>query len=332
VQTLFAVLLAAIELFNQPINDDYRLRVVENSVDEVTSVRLLLVNRANANRFWELGTITGAQGAINFTVDRADGDSIVLSSRTEYGILETSIKLFFNVSSKQVVRRVDFKPQEAMSAVSEQEGARVAVPREVFEKIRQVQSYEPPDSPLISGQFLNQPLPQPTFAEFSHARPQRVLDGYDAATVFHEWIGPYQKVGEQIWFGDAFYDGEGYSGIGAIGHFDVATKKYTLLRIPEVVGCSVSALFVEGNILWAGLYFQTEGEVPSRGLLRYDIATNRAQVYHIEDFIHTIVRSGEKLFMGTTNGIYVLEKGTLKRHRAEPSRSGMFTLITENIN
>ena len=43
-------------------------------------------------------------------------------------------------------------------------------------------------------------------------------------------IGPFQKLGDTIWFCNSFDRGEGTNGVGGIGYFDLSEKKYHMIR------------------------------------------------------------------------------------------------------
>jgi hypothetical protein len=78
-------------------------------------------------------------------------------------------------------------------------------------------------------------LPRTTYDQFAAARPQRVKDGYRReGTEIDESIGPWQRQDGRIWFGKAFYDGEGSTGVGGFGYFDEKEKKLQLFNPPEI--------------------------------------------------------------------------------------------------
>src|SRR5687768_746889 len=107
-------------LFDQPIDELYKLRVVVRFEDGGTLTRVLLVDRTNADRFWELARLID-MSELNFRLERVDRSSLVLSRTTEYGIQEGFIKLFFHTPSKRLLRRIDFKPHQSIDLVSEEE-------------------------------------------------------------------------------------------------------------------------------------------------------------------------------------------------------------------
>src|SRR5262249_30141629 len=96
-------------------------------------------------------------------------------------------------------------------------------------------------------------LPQSSYDEFARARPARVKDGYGRESTIDERVGAYQTIGDRIWFGKAFYDGEGTTGVGGIGSFDTGSNRFTIFSVPEMYSWSVSALLVEADAVWAGL-------------------------------------------------------------------------------
>ena len=84
------------------------------------------------------------------------------------------------------------------------------------------------------------PAPIPTVDFYRQTLPQK-----QAPAEMESDIGPFVQDGDKIWFATSFYDGEGTSGIGAIGSFDIATHKYhdavlagdrAVVRIGDFVG------------------------------------------------------------------------------------------------
>jgi hypothetical protein len=103
------------------------------------------------------------------------------------------------------------------------------------------------------------PLPQSAYLTFARARPGRVKNGYDeVSTHIQERIGAFQLTSRQYWVGKTFYDGEGTTGVGAIGYLDRAGR-YTFLQIPDLFDWSVDSLLVEETVIWAGRVAHPEG-------------------------------------------------------------------------
>jgi hypothetical protein len=321
-----------VKVYEAPIDDVYSLRATVAYSPSL--LRVLLVDRANANRYWEIASIPDSYDHA-YTVEHADRSSVVFTrSDPDYGIHQGSLKLFFDVRSKRLLKQIEFDPTKALQTVGRNEALRIGLDPALFDQIKKVDPHPAlDDDARLPQAFKVQPLPRSTYRDFARARPERVKDGYDeAGTIIKETVGVYQAVSDRIWFGKAFYDGEGYTGVGAIGYLDLSRKKYVFLPIPAVVDVSVSAILVEDQVLWAGMERHPEGEDQPLGLLRYDFQNFQSQVFPIEDPISSIHRSGDALVIGTPNGIYVLGKdGHLTRHRVTPTIDGKFVLYTEKI-
>jgi len=287
-------------VYNAPIDSAYTLRAEESHFSKWPGVcctslfRLLLVDRANPNRYWEIAAIP-EEYEYTYTVKRADRSSLVVErTDSSYGIYEGSFKIFFDVGSKGLLKRIEFKPLEGMKSVSIQEARRAGLDPALFDQIR---NFDPNRNLFLNRSQLpqllrNQSLPQSTYRDFARARPRRVRDGYvENATSIGEEIGAYQVVDGRVWLGKRFYDGEGSTGVGALGYFDIAQQKFVFLDIPEIVDWSVSAILVESQTVWAGLQNNPEGASRSGGLLRHDMKTSSIHIYPVEDLIQTIHRS-----------------------------------------
>src|SRR5215470_12476766 len=100
-------------VYNAPIDSAYALRAEASYFPKSPGVcctslfRLLLVDRTNSNRYWEIATIP-EEYEYTYTVKRADGSSLVVE-RTDsgYGIYHGSFKIFFDAGSKRLLKRID---------------------------------------------------------------------------------------------------------------------------------------------------------------------------------------------------------------------------------
>ena len=169
-------------------------------------------------------------------------------------------------------------------------------------------------------------MPQSSKEEYLRARPQKTAVG-----LIEEEIGPYQVVGDRFWFGKTFYDGEGISGVGSVGYFDLVQKKFVLFSPPALAAWSSSALLVEGDNVWVGLLRRPEGRAWSGGLLQYDLASDSTKQYEIKEAVLAIERWKDALYVGTSNGIYVLRNDQLQHFVIEPSRNGEFQIVTADL-
>ena len=139
------------------------------------------------------------------------------------------------------------------------------------------------------------------------------------------------RVERQNWDFVKITTDEGITGVGTIGSFDRAAKKFAFLQTPEVVDWSVSNLLVEGDTIWAGLVRHPEGADRSGGLLRRDNKSGRSRTYAVDDVIFRIERWRDGLYLTTSNGIYVLTGERITRHRVEPDINAKPSLVSEQL-
>jgi len=150
-------------------------------------------------------------------------------------------------------------------------------------------------------------LPQPDYDTFQRYRPVRTTHGYTREnTTIAEGIGPFQLVGDKGWFGMSFYDGEGMSGVGGLGHFDISTKQFEVHYYPEIADWSASAIFVEDRYIWLGLLRRPEGAPFPGGLARFDRQQGTFRIIEIPAIVNKILRVGEVLYLATSEGIYFI--------------------------
>jgi hypothetical protein len=324
-------------LYDQPIDSLYRLRiaVTYRSAPPNTCcssyLRVLLVDSANANRYWEVTTVEESE-AIVFEVQRIDTGSVVLSRKTtDHGIDRGNVKLFFETQSKRLVKRIDFDtPLEIRfpsDAVAQQvlnvspEGLKLLRERRALNAVYL--------DPVLPAQLVANPPPQSTYRTFAQARPERVTNGYtESDTTIEERVGAYQVDSDRIWVAKTFYDGEGVSGVGGVGHVD-ASGRYSFLSIPLMVDWSARSLLVEGDSLYVGRVRNGEGAEESGGLLQYNLRTGESLTFPVPDPIHSITRLAGRLFLGTTRGLCVVQDGSIVRYRSEPDTDGRLGVVSE---
>jgi hypothetical protein len=102
-----------------------------------------------------------------------------------------------------------------------------------------------------------------------------------------------------------------------------------MFSIPELADWSVSALYVEDDAVWAGLVNHPEGAGRSGGLVRYEPATGNVTRYNVPDIVVTMNRQNDRLFIGTSNGLYILRDGRFSRFRFEPDIDGNFVPVRD---
>ena len=140
-------------------------------------------------------------------------------------------------------------------------------------------------------------------------------------------IGPWAADASRIWFASTFYDAEGFSGVGAIGSFDRASRKYTMRYLPVIAPWSASAILLDRGVLWIGLMRRPEGDTIGGGLLRYDLQDGSTRRYPFRDYVYTIDRVEETIYCGTSDGLYTLHAEVLRHFSFEPDVSGRLSLV-----
>ena len=170
------------------------------------------------------------------------------------------------------------------------------------------------------------PVPAPSLAFYKKTLPTKQPPGE-----IENDIGPFAFDGRRIWFASSFYDGEGVSSVGAIGSFDVATRKYNMRYLPEIAPWSGSALRLDGDDLWMGLMRRPEGANYGVGLLRYNIGTGGVRKYAVADLIYTIDRLNSAIYCGTSNGLYIVQGDRITQLRFEPDAHGKLTMFSRQI-
>jgi hypothetical protein len=176
------------------------------------------------------------------------------------------------------------------------------------------------------------PLPVPDYATFARLRPRRVADGYTRdGTHLEAEIGPFEVVGRRVWFGTRFYDGEGTTGVGALGSFDLDRRTWQLFRPRAILDWSASAILVENTVVWVGLVEHTEGRGAAGGLLRWDSRTHAQRTYAIPAAISAVRRVGPRLYVSTEDGLYVLDGERLVHARFRHERGGALSVVVEPV-
>ncbi len=219
-----------------------------------------------------------------------------------------------------------FKILEGEARKSAGEGAVIRGP--AGEQVRVVNQTPPGQPPQPSGISVRlgasekfYPVPKPGMALHRKLLPEKQAPG----EIVNE-IGPYSAVQGRIWFANSFYDSEGESGVGAIGSFDIASRRYEMRYLPEIAPWSGSAMLANGDELWIGLMRRPEGANYGAGLLGYNMRTGAVTKFGIADLIHSIDRAGNALYCGTSHGLYVVRGGRITQFRFEPDLNGKLAM------
>ncbi|MDX2154774.1 MAG: hypothetical protein SFV54_28790 [Bryobacteraceae bacterium] len=175
------------------------------------------------------------------------------------------------------------------------------------------------------GRAAFYPVPVPSLALYQSLRQAKGAVAFTpgpAASGLVNAMGPIAFDGERLWFGNDFYDGEGTSGVGGLGSFDVRTRRYEMRYLPELAPWAASALKLHEGALWIALMRRPEGMPYGGGVLRYDLATNVATPLPIEPLVSSITAWNGALYFATANGVYEVKDGVISHIRLEPESRG----------
>lgn len=146
------------------------------------------------------------------------------------------------------------------------------------------------------------PMPMPDNDILKRYRPEKAAQGCG----LNDKLGPFQKLGDRIWFCKDFYGGEGQCGVGAAGFFDTKAKVFEILYSSQTAKWSCSAILAEDKTVWMGQQHIGEGSVSSGGLAAVTATTGEATVYEVPSGSSAIQRMGDSIILGTGEGIYLL--------------------------
>jgi hypothetical protein len=317
------------KVFEKQISPTHVVSLLRNSTQTKITFQIRVEEKANRSRFWDLATLDAPFG---YEFVRADSGTVVLRGESDYRFNGPYLKLFFDLQSKKVLKQIEYTDTTLAQIPNALAQRALGVSEEIVNRLKMPpESLSPFEPRTLPQELVAARLPQSTYSQFARARPARVRDGYVEGTSIEEVIGAYQIAGDKIWFGKNFYDGEGTTGVGAIGYFDRTTKKYSFLPIREVSDWSVSNLLIEGDTLWASLVSHPEGADRSGGLLRHNLKSGVTRKYRVDEVIYRIERAPDSLYLSTSNGIYVLKNERLTRYLVEPDIDGKPVIISEEL-
>lgn len=147
------------------------------------------------------------------------------------------------------------------------------------------------------------PMPVPDKEVLKRYRPDRAKDGCG----INDKMGPFQILGDRVWFCKNFYGGEGECGVGAAGFFDTKAKVFEIFYSSQTAPWSCSSILAEEKTVWMGLEHVGEGWGKAGGLAALDPATGEVKIFDIPAGITAIQRLGDRLILVTGEGIYLLD-------------------------
>ena len=184
-----------------------------------------------------------------------------------------------------------------------------------------------PVEQAADGKRISYALPISTREQLAILRPKEADTFTHIDPMFDERIGPWQLVGNQLWFGKTFYNGEGVTGVGGFGYFDAGSRSYRIFTPPEVVDRSVSAILVEPDAVWLALVGHGEYGDFGQGALRYDRQSGKIQKFETHDLIGQFLRVGDRLLLATNQGVSVIYAGRLRRYFVDRTSDGNWHML-----
>lgn len=119
-----------------------------------------------------------------------------------------------------------------------------------------------------------------------------------------------QRDGAFVYFGLAFYGGEGSVGVGGIGRMDLASKAVDVRRPHALRGVSIRKLLKSGDTIWLATEESTEGtRGPAVGLARYDWDEDRLETFQGSHegpcglWVNDLLLHGGELWVATELGL-----------------------------
>ena len=327
---------------------------------------LFLQSRADSGRVYRLAIEPGPDDDCSIAIERMTREELVLSCIGEKWATYDNRKFIYDVHAKALVKQFAYVPFHAAGLVRGSRGPRFLMndgQRDLLVTVSGEGTWEVWAAPLggppeaiqafgPGGLFRLQPekteigeespvivegrggaehryeLPQSDEQTWRAARPDDVggraqFDPNDIS----EKIGPHQTEAGRLWFGKTFYNGEGATGVGGFGYFDFATRQYRLYSPPQVQRWSVSAILVEPEAIWLGLYRRGEYGDTAGGLLRWDRRREQARHFDAASIVTSIARRGEALYMGAHDGLLVLRDDKLSSFFIDRTAGGSYRVV-----
>ncbi len=288
------------------------------------AVGIFLASGSPAEAVWSIETLV-SDGDWTLRIECVSSESITfLQTDGDYGIEQGAIKTVFDIDAQQAGQLLEF-PTVGVRRFEGVDGQLYALlgPRSgthwTSQQVARItggmpELLNPEDSRSVlaslSGTSHNALDAHPVALERPPQSTQEALSRYRTLGSpgfeyeVREEFGPVQIVGDRLWFGKTFYDGEGNSGVGGFGYHSASGDRFVVVSPPQVREWSVSAILVEGNVTWVGLHRRPEGEEQPGGLLRYDWRSREARRFRMRSIIRQIVRWGGNLHLATDGGLY----------------------------
>jgi hypothetical protein len=321
---------------------------------EERNIGLFLQEKTRPERVYSLGIKSGFQDCAA-RIERVSATDSVVSCRGEKSERYPNQKWVYDVRAKRMLRQFSYQPFAMYRSFPSANGAvfigsdsqrlvaveykadrepafRVLSEADTRPWIDRVRTSTATDGARSVINIENDkappptafpPLPRTTYDQFAAARPRSARGGnLRANTEIQDAVGPWQPEDGRIWFGKTFYDGEGSTGVGGFGYFDMNERKLHMFAPPEIADWSVSAIDVGPEATWLALVQNGEYGGSSGGLLRYDRQSGAVRRLGFPDIVFRITRAGGKILAATDFGLAVIEGDGVKRFFVDRTTDG----------
>lgn len=156
----------------------------------------------------------------------------------------------------------------------------------------------PPNEACLPGEDCRQGIP---VIRFGPGESREKIEETPSCTI----------AGNVVYFGIDFYRGEGYTGYGGLGRYDLASKRLEVRRPPALTQVPIHKIIWDGENIWAATTTNYEciGHPPALGLIKYNWSTGTLTQFKGKKdgpcgfIIHDLLWSNGFLWVATDVGI-----------------------------
>jgi len=141
-------------------------------------------------------------------------------------------------------------------------------------------------------------------------------------------IGPNQEVGDRLWFGRAFYHGEGCGGTGDFGYFDATSHRFQMFRSPKVAPWSATAIHIAGESVWLALADHGEYGSTTGGVLMFPSPEGEPRHFNIGHCVgREFATLKEHLYLLTDCGVVHITPDGISGHIVDVTTDGRVRVV-----
>jgi len=319
-------------------------------------VGIFLQERAQPGRLYTLSVADGRTGCVGRVI-RATATDTVISCRGEKSEVYPNQKFVYEIRAKRLVGRFEYMPyggykvsQTRPNGVrflarndERQVSVDIAANRTPEIQVRPVnrapgsklepgwpefafpkeQGESPPFGPSGAFKLVKDDEYDTECGDHPLLVLERQLIRYRLPPSMCDRIGPWAIEGGRLWFGRAFYSGEGNTGTGGFGYFDTEAGRFQLFSPPEVRPWAATAILVQPDAIWLALALHGEGASEGHGIVRFDRRTNATTRFDIGASIgNEITPLGDGVVVAVEDGFFVIRGSEVKGYIVDQTLDG----------